>query len=60
MNHSLTPTRLDSSNFRILIGKNCRNLTVQAFSNLRHGLWLTFRQRHSEPEPWRKEGFYHG
>lgn len=61
MNHSLTPTRLDSSNFRILIGKNCEkpysasvfNISAMSFGSLSANAILSLNTGA------KKGGFYH-
>ena len=61
MNHSLTPTRLDSSNFRILIGKNCEkpysasvfNISAMSFGSLSANAILSLNKKK------KKGGFYH-
>ena len=61
MNHSLTPTRLDSSDFRILIGKNCEkpysasvfNISAMSFGSLSANAILSLNTGA------KKGGFYH-
>ncbi|WP_396622825.1 FMN-binding glutamate synthase family protein [Marinobacter sp. W-8] len=61
MNHSLTPTRLDSSNFRILIGRNCDkpysasvfNISAMSFGSLSANAILSLNTGA------KKGGFYH-
>ncbi len=61
MNHSLTPTRLDSSNFRILIGTNCEkpysasdfNISAMSFGSLSANAILSLNTGA------KKGGFYH-
>lgn len=61
MNHSLTPTRLDSSDFRIVIGRNCDkpysasvfNISAMSFGSLSANAILSLNAGA------RKGGFYH-
>jgi glutamate synthase domain-containing protein 2 len=61
MNHSLTPTRLDNSDFRIVIGKNCEkpysasvfNISAMSFGSLSANAILSLNAGA------RKGGFYH-
>ncbi|KRW82339.1 FMN-binding glutamate synthase family protein [Marinobacter sp. P4B1] len=61
MNHSLTPTRLDNSDFRIVIGRNCAkpysasvfNISAMSFGSLSANAILSLNAGA------RKGGFYH-